>query len=310
MKSPHVLLAFVSLMGITGALSAAGAAIVVDGTLDSSNGPPAAFQNVQTNMGDNAWMFPDQANGSELDAAYGIVDGTTLYLFFTGNLIYYPQSGPPAVGDFLSVFIDSKPGGQNVLLANNPVIPPGMDMTQLAGLEFDNGFAPDYYMGCGGRGYPTWPPLRVFWADLPTAGGGAGSYLGYSTPGGPGTLTGGANTINAQAAINNMNVGGVNAGCGASSGYGPSTGIEVAIPLAAIGNPAGCIGVTAFIGNTYQGNQIGNQVLGSLPAGSCNLGAASGVNFAAIPGNQYFTICLGPVAARPAAWGALKLMYR
>ena len=91
MRSPNVLLAFVTLMGIAGALSPAGAAILVDGTLDSSNGPPAAFQNVQTNMGDNTWMFPDQANGSELDAAYGIVDGTTLYLFFTCNLTYYPQ---------------------------------------------------------------------------------------------------------------------------------------------------------------------------------------------------------------------------
>ena len=76
-----------------------------------------------------------------------------------------------------------------------------------------------------------------------------------------------------------------------------TTGLEVAIPLSAIGNPSGDIKVTAFIdgtGHDYASNQFsgagimgGN--LGSDNAGGGN-GSLSGVDLSAIAGDQFVTI--------------------
>jgi len=51
-------------------------------------------------------------------------------------------------------------------------------------------------------------------------------------------------------------------------------------------------------------------VLGPLPPGTCDLGPASGVNFAAIAGDQYVTICPAATPARASSWGSLKTIYR
>ncbi len=88
------------------------------------------------------------------------------------------------------------------------------------------------------------------------------------------------------------------------------TGVEFAIPLAAIGNPApNNIKVTAFIASgdhTY----LSNQVVGGLPANSMNLGEVRNVNFAGILGNQYVTIAPGTCSTPcPCDWnhsGALN----
>lgn len=283
---------------------------IIDGSLDAAYGSPLVTQTTQTG-GDNTWGLVGQAGGSELDAAYATISNGVLYVFFAGNLAYAPSPQPPAFEDFLSVFIDSKPGGQQVMSGSNPFIMPYyMDVNHLAGLMFDSGFTPDYYLACGGNGYPNLPPLQVFWAELPAGGGGAGSYLGASTPGGPGTLSGGTNPFGIQAALNDINTAGVSGGCGAASGAGVQNGIELAIPLAAIGNPTGCLGVAAFVGQTYLSNTISNQVLGPLPPGTCTLGPASGVNFASIAGPQFFTVCTSATAAHAPTWGDLKIRYR
>ena len=45
------------------------------------------------------------------------------------------------------------------------------------------------------------------------------------------------------------------------------------------------------------GYRIGNQVLAPLPPGSCELGDPSGVDFGAVAGDQYFTICPSTTSA-------------
>ncbi len=280
-------------------------AIVVDGRLDASY-TLLSTQAAQASPGPDATSGAvDFAAGSELDAAYGAVDGGVLYLFLAGNLkdtICASQT----CADFgdLEVFIDSQPGGQNTLL-----IPQGPAL--LGGLTFDAGFAPDYRVNFQLSGALSGSFIRYAeYFTLPTGGGGTGTGLGYGTnTGAPGTLGGGTNPFGIQATVDNGNTGGVGAGCGAASGAGVTTGMELAIPLAAIGNPTGCITVSAFVFEP-QGAYLTNQVLGPVPAGTCAFGVATSVNFANVPGDQFFSLCLDTVPVHGSSWGALKSHYR
>jgi hypothetical protein len=260
-------------------------AVTIDGRLDPDYGVALSTQTTQTDVGDDITGLVDQGLGSELDAAHGFIADGVLHLF-----------------------IDSQPGGQNRLGSANPNLDPYDDLNVMNGLTFDTGFAPDYWLGCGG-GLNTFPLLAYF-AQLPTAGGGAGYFLGASTPGGPGTLAGGTDPYGILAALDNSNTAGVTAGCGASSGTGVTTGVELAIPLAAIGNPTGCVLVSAFV-TSFAHTTLSNQVLGPLPPGTCSLGAPGAVDFNAIPGLQYFEVCPAVVTpAHPSSWGRLKTIYR
>jgi hypothetical protein len=113
------------------------------------------------------------------------------------------------------------------------------------------------------------------------------------------------NTIGMLMGVNQSNVAGVNGSGGpnwANTGDPQNvlTGIEIAIPLAALGNPTGDIKVTAFVnggGHDYASNQVsgvgilqGN--LGGDGAGGFT-GTLSGVNFASIAGDQFVTISQG-----------------
>jgi hypothetical protein len=147
-------------------------------------------------------------------------------------------------------------------------------------------------------------------AELPTAGGGAGTDLGTTLSGASQPLAGGTNPFGVSVALNDSNTAGVTAGCGAWSGPEIGSGIELVIPLAAIGNPTGCLRVCAFLPSNDQA-QLHNQVLGPLPPGTCDLGPAGSVDFGAIPGSQWFTVCPnGPTPTKRSSWGALKSAYR
>ncbi len=288
-------------------------AAVIDGKLDPDYGAALTTQTTRTSVADNA-MAIGEVNlslGSELDEGYGFVSDGVLYLFMSGNLTFYWNIEGLTVWLPLDVFIDSTPGGQNQLLANNPspdVLNGAYNLNMMAGLTFDTGFAADYWLSVGGNLY-TWPNLQAYYGELPSAGGGAGAFLGTTLCGGPGVLAGGTNPYGIQMTIDESNVAGVGYGCAAASGAGVTTGIEWAIPLAAIGNPTDCIKVCAFV-SSGDHSSLFNQVLGPLPAGTCSLGAASAVNFASIPGAQYFTVCSGPTPTRPTSWGRLKTIYR
>jgi hypothetical protein len=283
-------------------------AVTVDGQLD-----PAYTQlSVQSTQNDPSQDATDGqidfANGSELDAAYAAIDGGVLYLFFAGNL-KDTICGWQACTDLgvLNVFIDSQPGGQNPLTSAAPT----SFGYGYPGLSFDAGFTPDYWIQYALFGALDHHFLREAWYEAIPAGGGGASYdLGSGTNAGvPGTLSGGTNPWGIQATSDNRNVAGVTTGCGAASGAGITTGMELAIPLAAIGNPVDCFRVSAFIVEPQRAQTL-NQVLPPVPPGTCGLGVPSGVHFESIAGNQFFTICPGAVPVRRGTWGALKSCYR
>jgi hypothetical protein len=296
-------------------LGASGApAVTVDGTLDPAYGAALSTQATGTSLPDASLGLVGGSNGSELDQAFGFISDGVLHLFFTGNLIC--EGNPVDYGihtDNLYLFIDSGAGGQNHLRADNADLDYGA-LNRMAGLTFDAGFEADHWFAC--RGYlanyydPASPYTLYAWqAGLLTDGGGAGYLLGTTGAGGPGTLSGGTNPDGVMVTIDNRNTGGVTTGCGVSSGAGATTGVEWDIPLAAIGNPTGCVRICAAV-SSAAAYSFPNQVLGPLPPGTCTLGAPSSVDFNGYAGEQFFTVCGEGVPARTPTWGRLKSLYR
>ena len=281
-------------------------AVPVDGSLDPDYGAALSTQTTQTSLGD--WPI-DSFSGSELDEAFGYVADDILHLLITGSFnrydaefIVYPNQ--------LQLYIDVDPGGQNMLSGANPSVGGSLNLQSMTGLTFDADFSPDYWLA--GARESSSPPstFYTYYAELPTGGGGAGYYLGSTSAGGPGTLSGAgaSNPFGILASIDVSNEAGVTGGCGASSGAAVTTGIEWAIPLAAIGNSSGLIRICAMLVSPRL-SQISNQVLGPVPPGTCALGSPSGVDFGNVPGSQYFVIG-GATPTRKATWGRLKAAYR
>jgi hypothetical protein len=252
-----------------------------------------ASQHVQTDFGDSHLGLSDHANGSELDGAQALIQNGALWLLLAGNL--------ESNFNKLEVFIDCAPGGQNRLRGDNSSV----DFNGLNrmgddgsgnGLRFDAGFEPDYWIGLSG-GDDGGGEYRLYanYAQLQTDGGGAGSYLGKARAARDGVLTGGSNPFGIRVNIDNSNIAGLTGGCGADAGGDSvTTGVQLTIPLAALGNPTGCIRVCAFI-NGSSHDYVSNQVIGPLAAGTCNLGEPRAVNLAILPGDQSFGICPGVV---------------
>ncbi|MBX3432056.1 MAG: PEP-CTERM sorting domain-containing protein [Pirellulales bacterium] len=284
------------------------AAPTLDGTRDAAYGSALAVQTVETQFGDNF---------SELNAAYGVVEGGTLYLILTGNM----------EGNFnkLNIFIDSVPGGENVITndtsngGNNPTNDGWAG--KYAGFTFDAGFAADYLL-INRRGGVQ------FDFDFNSVGNAlvveaSGSIFGGSPTGVNASV--GASGIGV--AFDNSNVAGILGGTGAAdqtAAQAVTTGLELAIPLAAIGNPGlgSTIKISAMI-NGSNHDYLSNQFLGGLPAGQGNLGGdgAGGfngtvgqINLNQYAGNQYFEVRVIPEPASlvlaGTALGALALVRR
>ncbi|MFN4243765.1 MAG: hypothetical protein ACK4PI_11080 [Tepidisphaerales bacterium] len=283
-----------ALAAAVGVATPAMASIVVDGTAEAAYGPALAVQGIGTAFGNSNLGQTMFANGSELDAAYGVVVGSSLYLVLAGNL--------ESNFNKLEIFIDSGSGGQNKLRGDNPDV----DFNGLNrmgddgsgnGLTFDSDFTANHFImvTLGGAG----PEMFANYAPILTGGGGSGTFLGGSGSGNP-TITG---ALGINIAINNSNTAGVGPGTGADSGAGVVTGIELEIPLSLLAPDTLTLKISAFINGSGH-DFLSNQVLGSLPVGTGNLGEPRSVNFANIDGNQYFTI----VIPEPAALGLLAPM--
>ncbi|MBN2512897.1 MAG: hypothetical protein JXB18_08175 [Sedimentisphaerales bacterium] len=279
---------------------------VLDGTRDVSYGSAAAVQTVQTQFGDN---------NSELDAAYATVEGGILYLMLTGNL----------ENNFnrLNIFIDSQAGGQNVIQnnANNGGNNPENDnwAGKHAGMTFDTGFEADYMLSLRNGNFSG----NRFDIDYAVVGGGLGNFLAATDIFG-GTTTGSnasalANGIGV--AFNNSNAAGILGGTGAANQAAAltvTTGIELAIPLSAIGNPNTVFKISAMI-NGSNHDYLSNQFLGGLPAGTGNLGgdgaggftgSLSGIDLNQFAGSQYFRVVPEPASMLILALGGLLLRRR
>ena len=283
------------------------AAPAVDGTRDAAYGPALAVQTVQTQFGNSTGGI---TGGGELDAAYATVEGGRLYVLLTGNIENNFNK--------VSVFIDSKAGGENVL-SNVPQYDFNNVSQNFGGLTFDSGFAADYHLFArwGGGG-------NVFDVDIADRNGGGGASVnvngaaattgagtavqsGAVAPGNNGTnnlgnraLTGFL-TQNLDFGFNNNNSAGVTGGTAAAdpvAAAAVTTGFEFSVALADIGNPSDFINIHAVYGNG-DNNFHSNQTLGGLPAPAGNLGGdgngsftgtLSGVNFNNFAGDQYFTV--------------------
>jgi hypothetical protein len=262
--------------------------IQVDGRGEEEEyGSSRSTQNTQTGFGNSDLGLPDFANGSEIDEAFGVVNRDALFLTLAGNL--------ESNFNKLELFIDSAPGGQNRLLEHNPDVDFGAlqrmgDNGSGNGLTFDYGFEPDYYLtlsggDVGGGLYQ----LFVHWAELLTGGGGIGRYLGQTGAVSDGVLIGGDNPDLIRATIDNSNTAGVSGGFGRQSGRGVTTGVEMAIPLRAIGNPSGSVRICAFI-NGLGHEFLSNQFLGSLHPPCDNLGEPRVANLEQMVDDQFFEV--------------------
>ncbi|MFN0125689.1 MAG: hypothetical protein ACKV19_03260, partial [Verrucomicrobiales bacterium] len=104
------------------------------------------------------------------------------------------------------------------------------------------------------------------------------------------------NTLPILVAYNGSNTAGIggNAGNPADQGAAAAvtTGLELSIDLADLGNPTGPIRVMAVQAN--DGHSVfSNQSLAGLPPPQGNLGNPATVDFNAIEGDQFFTIAAG-----------------
>jgi len=299
--------------------------IVIDGTVDSGYGCPVAVQLLSTSFGKNTTTnFINDTAGSELDAAYGLVKDNVLFLLLAGNI--------QANGNRIHVFFMTGPGGENTLTNVNPnsfdvqagrsvlnwlgptnnigTVGPG------PGLTFDPGFAPNYYMNVSCSTTTSSFNYAQLWPGGTNASGIAtnGYFLGR-TGSTNGTLTGGTNPFLIQATVNNSNTNGVDKGnssfgCytnaagvpggNAAQALAVTSGVEFAIPLAALGNPTGTIAICAMVGNNGMGLQMSTQILGSFGTNDpnyCLLGPgkttnswAPYLNLSNYPGQHYFYV--------------------
>jgi hypothetical protein len=310
-----------TLLAVSLLASLAGAAPTINGILDVEYGGPLAVQSVETDFGDSSGGL---ASGGELDAGYAVIDGGRLYVMLTGNIENNFNK--------LSVFIDSVPGGENVL-TNIPQYDFNNVSQNFGGLTFDSGFNADYHL------FGRWGPANgnTFEVDIANRAGGANAVvgvngaaasLGAGMPIQVGVVNPGNNGMNnlgnraltgfltspLNFGFNNNNSGGVDgsntpAMSGSQAANVPAalavtTGFEFSIALADLGNPgAGSqIKLHAVYGNG-DNNYHSNQTLAGLPAGTDRLGGngtggftgtLSGVDFNDFAGNQFLVIRVVP----------------
>ncbi len=281
MSRTSKLLAAAALLAVAGNSYAV---VTNDGSRDVDYGVAKAVQTVGTQFGNAAGGNALTANGSELDAGYGVVQGGFLHLFFSGNL--------ETNFNKVDIFIDSVAGGQNKLRGDNPDV----DFNGLNrmgddgsgnGLRFDAGFESDYFLTYTGG--DTGGQIQYFnnFAETLTGGGGAGAFNGGSANNS--SSIAGNNGI--LLAANQSN------GLGVSSFGNPNdsdpatvtTGLEFSIPLSVIGNPTGDIRITGFI-NGGGHDFVANQFLGGIAGG--NLGEPRNIDLSQQGGNQFFTVAV------------------
>ncbi|MEM7578071.1 MAG: hypothetical protein AAF328_11440 [Planctomycetota bacterium] len=276
----------VLIAALLGSAVSPAAAIVLDGQrFNEPYGPPLAIQTVQTGFGDNQ---------SELNALYARVVGDDLFLMLTGNL--------ETNGNRINLFFDTQPGGMN------RVIRPASAFDDLT---FDEGFAPDYFSIAQARRSAFDFRHHVLGTDVTADADGFNDVFEGENTGIAQTPVGEFFDASFGIAFDNSNEAGVTEGetvsgpADAQAAADVRTGLELRIPLSAIGNPQESFRLLAFI--VGRGNQfLSNQFLPGLEAPQENLGsdglgnsyATLGLlDFNDIPGEQFLEISLLPAQA-------------
>lgn len=274
---------------------------------------PAAAANLDGSIaGDNYELKSVQTVesgfvGNQLAAAWAKVEGGSLYLTLTGNLSNNFNR--------LNIFIDSVAGGENVITTqsgaggNNPANDNWA--VKHAGFTFDTGFEADYLLILR-NGLVAGPQFDVDFSSV-----GNTSVVESSLDIFNGSLTGANASVGLSGlgiAFDNSNAAGIANGNGAANQAAATavqTGVELVIPLAAIGNPGigDCILISAMLNNTnhdFLSNQFLGPIDGIAPFGQVNLGGDGAGLFngtvgqidlndpAYAAGLQYFSVCIVP----------------
>lgn len=277
-------------LAIIGLMAAPASAVLLDGSTVGDGYSLRSVQTVETQFGDNM---------SELNAGYAQISGGTLWLTLTGNIENNFNK--------LNIFIDTGAGGQNVLQndANNGGNNPENDgwAQKYAGFTFDSGFDANYMLitrrGAG-----------KFDFDFATIGGGLGAFESTFD-----IFTGSETGANASVgpsgigvAYDNSNVAGVLGGTAAAdpvAAAAVTTGLELAIPLAAIGNPNPADILISAQVNGSDHDYMSNQSLGGFAAPQGNLGgdgagnwtgSVGGLDLNQFSGAQYFAVIPEPTS--------------
>ena len=248
------------------------AQLAVTGNLDSTavtygaNIPGTealATQTLNTAFSDNN-VSTGATDGSELDAAYGVVENNYLYLFLAGNL----QTN----SNTLQIWIDDgRAGGQTTL---NAAATAG-SMKKMNGSTFSPGFSATYALEMNMTGGNA--ASDTFFVDQYNLVQNTATFLGqFNLTNGLGSSTEtGSNETADLVGVTNTNTAGVTASGSSTSqataanqanAQAVGTGIEIGIPLATLGNPTGNIRVMAGI-NGSGDSGLSNQMLPGLPVG-------------------------------------------
>ena len=234
------------------------AQITVDGTKDADYGTALVVQSVTTGWGSD----------NVLASLSAVQQQSSLYVFLAGR----------ARGNAFMLFIDSKPGGVT-FIPNNLITGGGEEnsinnfgASSSAGMTFESGFQPDYAIrifGDGGGGTGAW--VNIY----PLTAGASRAYIGNS--GDAGGASGAPVTL-LKSIWQSVSV-----------AYGSvDKGSEIQFSLAGLGVPSGTSQPIKMMAMLVNGDSNGgsNQVLGSLPAGSGNMGNMNALNFNTVSGTQ------------------------
>ncbi len=255
-------------------LAAAGSASAI--TLDGQNIPSEGLTLLSTQLnptgfGNATGGGQDSAGGGELNQLFGGYNAATgnLEIGLTGNV----------EGNFnkLFVFFDAVSGGQNVLLDDNADGGFG-EINNLAGLTFDTGFTADhglrFELGDGFYGVNGFDLIDKT-AFSVASGTGAGD-LPITNVGSGGVQVGWDNG-------NTLGVSDSDAALASTA----TTGIELAVDLATFfGGTQGEVRFLAVYGNG-DGTFFSNQILGSAPAGTGNLGNPADLDLSQLADDQF-----------------------
>jgi len=289
MKTTKTLIRTFVTATIVGGLAIYAHAQNLNGTLSSGfYGSPLAVQTINTGFGDAAGGN-DSVGGSELDAAYGQISGGNLYLFLAGNF--------ENNGNHLNIFVDGGAVGESTLNTS------GGSLGTMNGSVFSPGFQATWAFDMNDYAGTLYNENYNLVGGSQVSGGYIGSLAETSTGIAAGGYGGDATLYLNNNHASTMGTSGA-ALSGATSGANTTTGLELVVPLAAIGYTGGNVMVLADInggGDSY----LSNQFLPGLGVGTGNLGTAT-FNFANTPG-EYFVVPV-PEPSALALFGLSGLM--
>jgi autotransporter-associated beta strand protein len=275
------------------------AAVTVNGTVDADYGPAIAVQTNNTQFGDNANGDGTSSGGSELDAAYATIQGGNLFLMLTGNL----QNN----FNHLNIFIANARDG-----AGQSTINTQGTLGSMNGSKFSAGFKATYALDINGGGNAGSVNEFVDQYNLSDPN----TQSAHRFLGGFAANDGGAHNLQGLTfSFTNTNTAGVVGGsvsaANQANASAVTTGLEIEIPLAALGSPHGNIQVLADINGGGNGF-LSNQFLAGLPlpavgniggGGTPYSGAGSSKFDLSGTANQWFNVAVSaPPTATYTAW--------